>query len=245
VTQEIARLLLEGALILLGLAVFIVISCKLILRWAPDEARPFVGALFGAAGTIFAAWIAWNAMQQNIGFQKQLAERQEAEALNVITLKLQGPLGILNGFWRAIDMALDANNPHREEWMHFAVTSIFLFDPRTDIDTIKELSSDLHPLARGRLVLVTTEMNDIYCHKIQFDARITEMKEREAWYREYEVFRNQLSNLSVRLAEFGAGSASMFSDRIKTPKLEPSWDALMRDQEERFREILKRNSSSQ
>jgi hypothetical protein len=237
-------MLFEGVVVFLILATAVATSCFLILRLAPVESRSFIGALFGAAGTVFAAWIAWNAMQENIGFQKHLAERMESEALNVITLKLQGPFGILNGFWRAIDMALDVNNPHREEWMHFAVTSIALFDPRTDIDTIKELSSDLHPLARAKLALITTEMNDIYRHKLQFDARITEMKEREAWYREYEVFRNQLSNLNVRLAEFGGDSTSMFSGRTKTPKLEPSWDALMRDQEERFREILKRNSSN-
>ena len=100
--------------VLTVLAIAVVGGVCGILRWAPVESRPFVGALVGAAGTIFAAWIAWIAMQQNIASQRQLAERKEAETLDVVRLRLQGPLGMLNGFWRAIDEALEHNNPRRE-----------------------------------------------------------------------------------------------------------------------------------
>jgi hypothetical protein len=88
---------------------------------------------------------------------------------------------------------------------------------------------------------VLAEINGIYEHKQQFDPRVTQMREQREGLQEYEVFRNQLSNLSVRLSEFDRESAKIFSDRKKTPKLEPSWDFMLTEQERQFREMLNRN----
>src|SRR5262249_47898925 len=169
------------------------------------------------------------------------ADRKEAETLDVIRLRLQGPLGMLNGFWRAIDEALDDNNPRREEWVAFAVGPIFLFHPKGWIDSINDVAAGLNPLARARLSLVVAEINGVYENKEEFESRGTQMSEQREWLHEYEVFRNQLSNLCVRLGEFDSESAKIFSDRKKTPKLEPSWDSLLAEQERRFREMLNRN----
>lgn len=71
------------------------------------------GGLIGAAGTIFAGWLAWLAVQSQLAHDREIATQIQREAKDVAISELRDILGVLNQMWRALDAGLLETNQNR------------------------------------------------------------------------------------------------------------------------------------
>src|SRR4030088_1396794 len=105
--------------------------------------------------------------------------------------------------------------------MHYAVTAIGLYEPALFIEKISQFQGGLNPSKRAKLSFVLDELSWLAAHQKQFMRKLTVTPD---FINEYAIFRNQLSNLDIRLKDFDGDSALIFADRTKTPRMEPSWE---------------------
>src|ERR1700722_4097915 len=71
------------------------------------EFRDLAGGLIGAAGTIFAGWLAWSAVRAQIQNKRELMNANEREVMSALRLEMNEFLTTVNQSWRALDILLD------------------------------------------------------------------------------------------------------------------------------------------
>jgi hypothetical protein len=117
------------------------ISC--LLRAHEDIA----GGLIGGAGTIFAAWLAWVAIQRQI-----IASRwYETELRKTLIEEISPFVDLLDRMRVAIDLALEPNQTHEQSRVTTFRTALAWSNPPDDyFDNLEKLGSGLAPLDKNR-----------------------------------------------------------------------------------------------
>lgn len=167
------------------------------------------GGLIGSGGALFAAWLAWIAIQQQIRADRELAVRHEDATYEVICAELSEFVDLFTEIWRVIDCALAADDATTQT---NGVVLVRTLSPGTGslsrMSGAEELSSKLNPTRRRQFVDVMIGLRGVL--------KQLELKN-ELEPRFWLLFaRTQLSHFAKYLAAFDPQAAIKFAERIKT-----------------------------
>jgi hypothetical protein len=168
--------------------------------------------LLGAAGAIFAAWIAWLAVQRQIEKEDLRATAKSREALEVIRNVLKNEqLPILYQIWRAVDLATDEtdNEERRKDRRGTADLALRDLPPPEDLRALDRLRLKLIQVLEGFRLLHRTVKSGPADSSFFFQLQFI------------------MSRLVTCLREFDPTMASMFEDRKKVdPEITPKAEVL-------------------
>jgi hypothetical protein len=174
------------------------------------------GGLIGASGTIFAGWLAWSAIQEQIALERSLATWREDESKHAVVSDLRAALEQINQLWRAVDLALQPDQPpeQREDLVGRTVVVAGTLPQASFVDSFVERLKDLGPLTRARLAPALGEMSWL----LQRTEALTRTpQDQQADFLASKVLRVHLSRLHHRLTAFDENLASIFDGRTKEP----------------------------
>ena len=160
------------------------------------------GGLFSAAGTILAAFIAWTAVQNQNEVQREIATRNEREAVIAIRKDLREIIGMCVLIWKAVDYGL-ANNAAESK---MAVDAIALMaEELKNAESIRpqitELGDAFSVLRRRSLYRLMIAIR-VFNHEVQ-----RPVDETELWLR---TLRGCLSLIAEKALEFDPKTAMPF-----------------------------------
>lgn len=175
-----------------------------------------------ATATLFAATIAWKAVQRQIANQRIIASRNEDDAFTAIKDGAAELYGMLNLIWRAIDVTLSNKWPQNLEANISLVRSLRDTLP-TDksSDVILDIAEQLGPSKRRKLLLFLNMIRSFFQRYRQFDKQDNQFSDDGAEvlkYRMHELrmLRILLTHSYKYLEAFDYESATIFADRKKS-----------------------------
>ncbi len=159
--------------------------------------------LFGGAGALFAAWLAWEAVQAQLGEERDRRRRQQVEAkaaaVTIITDVIKGAATLLKMF----ETALNADEPQQgkvDQTIEQLVEQIRLV---VDSFMVRESARDLG--ARDRMLYLGI-VGTLYAVG-NFNARPMQVFDRKA---RLEIQRDTLTALYDDVLQFDAGLGDTF-----------------------------------
>jgi len=126
------------------------------------------GGLIGAGGAIFAGWLAWSGVRDQIQSQRELSTARERDNLAAILAEMRDLFDALSEVWRAIDFALLPNQSAEHRGNRIAIASSLLpaLPRKNQIDDLKdftdELAKEIAPTKRGQFIRVWQSIDWIY-----------------------------------------------------------------------------------
>src|SRR5439155_26582682 len=81
------------------------------------------GGLIGAGGALFAGWLAWSAVREQIRSEHELSKAHERDTLIAILAEMQPLVDALNEIWRAIDVALLPDQPTERRGIRIGIAN--------------------------------------------------------------------------------------------------------------------------
>ena len=126
------------------------------------------GGLIGAGGTIFAGWLAWSGVREQIQSERELSTAAERGNLGAILAEMGELFDVFNEVWRAIDLALLRDQTQELRRYRIAVaktvlTSILEEKWIRDLkDLTGELAKEIAPTKRGQFIRVWQSIDSIY-----------------------------------------------------------------------------------
>ena len=74
-----------------------ILSCLLGVR------ENLTGGLIGGGGALFAAWVAWSAVREQMNETREIALRTESQALELVKSEIESLLDIFQAVWSILD----------------------------------------------------------------------------------------------------------------------------------------------
>jgi hypothetical protein len=173
------------------------------------------GGLIAVAGAIFAAWLAWVAVQAQISATEQLARRREDSSYQVIRSEMSGLIGLLVQVWRVVDRALSESN-HEVERNGIALIKAMwpgakaLLEQLAGVETI---SADLDPEQRAEFSEAMAYLKSLF-RFVDEELRNKSARENRA---SLDSLRAYLSHFERALMTFDPVAAAKFDARQKLP----------------------------
>jgi hypothetical protein len=209
------RLIAQTAAVAVALVVAVALLLLLPEHFPAIATHPdFAGALIGAAGTIFAGWLAWAAVRWQVARSERLAAIPEQEAIAVIRTELADFLGLLNQIWRAVDLALvPASNEARATYTRsLAETTATMLPPRAWAEEhVVAIASRLGTLRKQQFQRVIDSILAFY--RMRDDEHAGDMPP----LIRYRVLRTQLTFIEHFLRAFDPRMAEIFDGRQRSP----------------------------
>jgi hypothetical protein len=178
--------------------------------------KELAAGLLAAGSALFAAWIAWSAIQEQLRQNEQLAAARDAAAhAAVCDILREDFLGIIDAAWRAIDLALmkEQTPEKRRSRQVTAMTILSCFpDANKGLAAVDELLPSVGLIERRRLAFVVMAIRWIYDMK---NARSDEEMGDPAM-KLYNV-RTMMSHMHRYLVAFDPAFARTFDRRTKNP----------------------------
>jgi hypothetical protein len=193
--------------------------CDLQLSWPSAgcflrEYKELAAGLLGTGGAIFAAWIAWLAIQLQLRHDEELASSSERAALEAARVILREEfLETFNAAWRAMDLALlkDQDQKIRQRRRSVAQAALKLLPDLNALSPVEELLSNVGPMEKRKLALVLASIRWVYQEKGR-----ERQEELGGIQMLFQVTRIMLSHLHRYLLDFDPALASIFKDRTMT-----------------------------
>ena len=120
--------------------------------------KELAAGLLAADGRLFAAWVAWTAVQDQIRHEEELATAGIRQAMDAIRHHLRDTMAYLNEAWRAIDIVLvETDHDTQLIWIDVAEGALSLTSERgryvqykdqVGFDEIKSLALVIPPVKR-------------------------------------------------------------------------------------------------
>jgi len=147
------RFLLKAVAVFLWLVVGASVLFTLIVSLGiPRQYNALAAALIAASGTIFAGWLAWRGIREQIAKQDELQGRNEVQGMNLIQNALIDFLDVIDEIWFGVDLALNENNNQQERMNAIGYVTFLTPDvPLARIATIEGFQPYLGPENRFRL----------------------------------------------------------------------------------------------
>jgi hypothetical protein len=179
--------------------------------------RELAAGLLAAAGAIFAAWLAWTAVRDQIRRTDELASAGAREThFAICEILLEDFLGTIDAAWRAVDLALapgqNAEQRHGTEVLA-QVTFVGFPNPTKGFVALEELMPGLAVLEKRRLAFVIMALRWVYKAK---NAAI-DKEEPDALRWKLRSVQTMMSHLHKFLLSFDGDLAAVFEGREKTP----------------------------
>jgi hypothetical protein len=132
--------------------------------------QSLIGVLISASVTLFAATVAWKAVQRQISNQRTIASRNEDDAFSAIKDGAQELYGMLNLVWRAIDATL---SPQLSQHLAVNLALIRSFRPvfpnEKNLDSLVEIAGQLGHTKRRKFLLFMNMVRSFYKRYEEFD----------------------------------------------------------------------------
>jgi hypothetical protein len=116
------------------------------------------GGLIGAGGAIFAGWLAWMGVRDQVQAERELATARATESLKAILTEMKELFDTLNEIWRVIDVALLPEQTAEQRRYRIAVAKSIMATLPAD-KTLKEvkdftdaLAKEIAPNKRGQFI---------------------------------------------------------------------------------------------
>ncbi len=177
------------------------------------EYRELAIGVLATGGAIFAAWIAWLAIQRQLRQDQDIAMARERSALDGARVILREDfLATFNAVWRAIDLALLENQDARiqQRRRSLAQTALTMLPDLKGLTPLEELLVNLGPIEKRKLALVLTAIRWVYQERGR--ERREEMGGAKMML---QVTRIMLSHLHFYLTAFDPALAAIFTQRTK------------------------------
>lgn len=193
--------------------------------------KELAAGLLGAAGAIFAAWIAWLAVQRQIQKEEMLATAHSRETFDAIkTVLTDEILPALHTIWKALDLARptseDNPKPQVPDQQGLRATIYLMLrelPPPEYVRSLERLSRDIGPLQRLNLSPVLETIRWFYSEaKLNPEDRLrgnhspSANQTYLAIQSHFLMLRTILSRLVTALTAFDPSMARIFDNRAKT-----------------------------
>jgi hypothetical protein len=191
----------------------------MIIGCAFGEYEGLTGGLIGAGGALFAGWLAWSAVRDQIRSERDLSTLRERQMLIAILAEMQQLFDTSNEVWRAIDAALSPDQPvqQRTSRINKANAVITTLPIVSKINYIKDftnaMAQELAPIKRGQYIRTWQSIDLIYLAE-RDDIRENVAADDDGCFRLYQI-RIHLSHFERYLSAFDAQTAEAFRARTK------------------------------
>jgi hypothetical protein len=175
------------------------------------------GGLIGAGGAIFAGWLAWTGVRDQVQAERDLSSAKERGSLKAILIEMNDLLESLNEIWRTIDLTLQPEQPVEQRNHRIALAnSLFMILPGAEqLAVLKNftdaMAKDLDPTKRGQFVRIWQAIDWIYRAREGKDIA----PENDDGRFRLSIIRIHLSHLERYLTTFDYQTASKFEARTK------------------------------
>jgi hypothetical protein len=182
-----------------------------------DTHEGLAGGLIGAGGAIFAGWLAWTGVRDQVQAERDLSSAKERGSLRAILVEMNDLFESLNEIWRTIDLTLQPEQPAEQRNHRIALAnSLFMILPGAEqLATLKNftdaMAKDLDPTKRGQFIRVWQAIDWIYRAR---EEREMAPENDDGRFR-LSIIRIHLSHLARYLATFDDQTASKFEARTK------------------------------
>jgi hypothetical protein len=173
------------------------------------------GGLIGSGGAIFAGWLAWTGVRDQVQAERDLSTARERENQKAILIEMKDLFDTLNEIWRAIDLALIAEQTAEQRRHRIALAKSVMMTLPADRqlrelkDFTDALAKDIAPGKRGQFIRVWQSIDWIYREKNE-DGVVPEND--DGRYR-LRMIRIDLSHFERYLVSFDREAASGFESR--------------------------------
>ena len=129
------------------------------------------GGLIGAGGAIFAGWLAWTGVRDQVQAERDLSTARERGSHKAILFEMKGLFDTLNEIWRAIDLALIPEQTaeqrrHRIALANSVIMTLLTDKPLRELkDFTDALAREIAPTKRGQFIRVWQSIDWIYREK--------------------------------------------------------------------------------
>jgi hypothetical protein len=184
------------------------------------EWQTLIGVLLSGLITLFAASLAWRAVQHQISNQRAIASRVEDDAFTAIKEGAAELYGMLNLIWRAVDAALQKKSPESMQ-ANFTLVEVLkdTLPNEKNIDSLLEIAQQLGPTKHRKFLLFTNMLRTFYEFYRAKGERLEQIGISDAELAEKKKMklislRIYLSHLHKYLEAFDPESAVVFVDRV-------------------------------
>lgn len=168
------------------------------------------GGLIGGGGALFAAWIAWRAVMDQIRSDRELATHKEDITYEAICTELDRVIGILDMIWRVVDAALAKHGKDNSRWRDNGRAVLLAIYPgaRGLTEIVEaELRNGLDPIRRSQLANLLASL--------QWLCQIIDSRDNDRLW--LENVRTMPSHFNRYLEVFAPERAQRFQTRTKAP----------------------------
>jgi hypothetical protein len=175
------------------------------------------GGLIGAGGALFAGWLAWTGVRDQVQSERDLATAKARGCQQALLIEMNDLFEMLAEIWRVIDLALVPNQAV-EQRAHRTAVAISLLPDLPSTEQIKSLRDftdalalEIDPTKRGQYHRIWQAIDWIYRARDE---------DRNGLGRQQDLFklrilRTHLSHLERYLAGFDPETTAKFKNRIK------------------------------
>jgi hypothetical protein len=173
------------------------------------------GGLIGAAGTVFAGWVAWVAIERQIAIAERLGLREETEAEAALQEILRERFNVINEIWQGIDWALqEADEEERERKASLAIGMLFYALPNeADAELVERMGLKLPPRRAARLNNISATWRR---HQL-IEKQEAEGDRGHGLHWRARRARTMFSHMERYAREYDSQLTAIFNDRIKAP----------------------------
>ena len=176
------------------------------------------GGLIAAGGAIFAGWLAWTGVRDQVQAERDLATARERESLKAILIEMREIFDILNVIWRAIDAALLLEQSTEQRRYRIAVANSVMSSlpsaarRKELMDFTDALAREINPTKRGQFIRLSQSIDWIYRAGNEDEA----VPENDDGRYRLSIIRINLSHFERYLLAFDRQTALAFESRTKS-----------------------------
>lgn len=185
------------------------------------------GGLLGAGGALFAAWLAWTAVQRQIEAERQLAREEEDANLEAVTDRLGEFLEIYREiFYILLLTSSSAENGELERWIDFLRMNFHFLPKVEEIEKLSAIGPNIRARRKLRLETIVRSLLQVNIAAEAFSADADGETE-TSWRARLETLMIAYGHLEQALLEFA-------------PQTEPWFNADLRPKRTRVVEQIRR-----
>jgi hypothetical protein len=175
------------------------------------------GGLIGGGGAIFAGWLAWMGVRDQVQAERDLSTAGERASQKAVLIEMKDLFDTLNEVWRAIDLALLPDQTAEQRRHRIALAnSVMMTLPADKLlsdlrDFTDALAKEIAPSKRGQFIRLWQSIDWIYREKA--DTGI--VPENDDGSYKLRLVRINLSHFERYLCSFDQQAGKEFGSRTK------------------------------
>ena len=203
----------QSTLVVFILCIFVIVGTCVGTKFLPPESKEIAAALLGTAGTIFAGWIAWAAVQRQITDSR----RPESQARDAVKAELANVLADINYVWEILDHTLPKkiDKEKQNSLRAHAITALPILQHSIHIEDLRQIGASLGVIDKLRYRDVVRQLESIL-KEINHSSDIDHGEHHENDFWKLMGIRTQFSHFERYLRAFDEDLAKRFDSRTKS-----------------------------